>query len=180
MPCQRLHLGLKHWDHASLDESFYPALLPEDWKFDFMAGVSNALWLRPEHVSAENLAVLAEAAERVRAVIEWPDETRRAVLSAWLAMHSDRVIAVVGDSLPTLPGTIIGLRPGQIWTPTQPVEDSPVALLPPSNDLRQLRGWVDAFTAGPEQSGCALFIDGAPPSTGVFERIHTMLEVMGW
>jgi len=181
MPCQRLRFGLKNWAATSLNGSFYPEGLPPEWRLEYMAGLCTAVWLAGDQVGEEALAAIADAAPSVRVVLEWPlSEAGVATLCDWLAEHGERVLAVVAEDDSPVPERFCVVSPAAIWRPNAGVAGSPVGLIPATDNLRELRAWVDTFTSQREGGGCALLIDGDPPSTGTLERLRTLLEVMGW
>lgn len=180
MPCQRLLIGLRRWDDPALDGLYYPEDLPDSWRLDYLAGTTSAIWLAADQVDEAALAVLADAPPSLRAVIEDPgDEPGRALVSTWASAHAHRLIALLDAPDAVAPG-VRHLDSAAVWQPDHPTAGSPVGVIPATRDLRALRGWVDAFAAGPAEGACALFVAGSPPPTGTLENLRTLLEVMGW
>ncbi len=159
-----LHIGIRERRSAALVESYFPHDMPEDWRMDYLASVTNALWLRDgDDDSEELLQAAADAPLPVFLAVEGGDALPE-VVRAW---HDDN------------PEHIVALVSGDVWRPDSGVSKASVGLIPASDQPAVLRGWIEAFAAQAPEGAAALFIDGDPPSTATLDRVQSLAEMMG-
>lgn len=159
-----LHIGIRARRSAALVESYFPHDMPEDWRMDYLASVTNALWLKDGDDDSEELLQAATDAPRpVFLAVEGGDALLDAVREWQHENPKHIVVAVSGD----------------VWRPDSGVTGVSVGLIPASDQPAVLRGWIETFAAQAPDGVAALFIDGEPPSTATLDRVQSLVDMMG-
>ena len=173
MAADEIRVGLRQRNAASLVGSFYPSDMPEDWRPDYLASMTSAVWITP--ADADAMAMLAAVADSPRpmtalldgAESDWPEAVRN-----WLGEHPDRALLREPE------------RAGEpahcLWHPHGTERGCAIGLVAASDQPAQLRGWIEAFAEQAPAGVALLFVEGERPSTATLDRLQALLELMGW
>lgn len=160
-------VGFRQRLAASLIQDFYPEGMPEDWRNNYLVMMTSAVWIADTDAdAADALAAVAEAPKPVLAVLEAGVGIAQLPFADWLDEHAD------------LP--VIRLAPDEVlWRPDATGGGCRIGLIPPQDQPKLLRTWIESFIAQAPEAPCALFVDGDQPSVPTMERVQTLVELMG-
>lgn len=165
-----IKLGLHNRLAPSLVTDFYPDGMPDDWRANYLALTTQAIWVREEDPDVHDvLAAISDAPKPVRLV--WFGDDRSPVLATWRQAQPNASVLMLSPQTP-------------IWSPEQIIEQTitgaRVGLLPECAQPATLRAWLEAFAKQAPEGACALFITGETPSVATLNRAQTLLELLGW
>jgi len=163
-----LYIGIRCRHSEALVGSYFDEDMPADWRMDYLASVTTALWLDSRDEDAEVLLeAVAEAPRAVALVLDTQGEAVPTVVRDWLAGQPEPVLFE------------LSAVDREAWRPDGDVRGASVGLIPASDQPATLRGWIETFAAQAPGGAAALLIDGDPPSTATLDRVQSLAEMMG-
>ncbi len=195
---ENIQLAVRGWQHPHWCGSFYPDDLPDDWQLTYYSNEFDAVLVPAEFWHSARLRQSIDWCAQVPAefsfYVEWPmslDASARAELYHQLvAMQPNLAGLLLPAPLPNaeceslrqhLPG-VPQYQPAQLWIPevaTSRDEASLAQLAQPWSDLRQLRQWLERFTAEQSTVKRALLCTMAEPDVVQLQQARTLMQIMG-
>ncbi len=193
-----IRVGLFNWASFPLQNGFYPADLPAEWKLSFYANEFESAcinlceivaadqffeWFEdlPEEfqlsfmIDPSQLNMLTELVNqgglKIHYLLVAPSEPD--ILSQNSANKTLLSGATICDS-----ERVVSLS--TIWTPDNDSQSSAIALLPDSNDLRLYRQWIELWVENSSQQKLTLWLDGGTARYSTLSELRTLVELMGY
>lgn len=163
-----LFIGIRERRAEALVGGYFDEGMPEDWRMDYLATTTTALWLDVHDDDAETVLSAIDGAPReVALVLATHGKAVPDAIRDWRAERSEQFVFEVSDA------------DGAVWRPDSGVEGARVGLIPASDQPATLRAWIEAFAGQAPPGAAVLLVDGDPPSTATLDRVQTLAELMG-
>ncbi len=175
---QNILVGVYDWRQFGLDDHFYPADLPADWRLGYFANEFETTCLLLDEADLTGLTSMDELEDLpdgFRLHFEWVGETPGKALKSEQVQQLNHLKALHSARAPASPALFI--HSNDCWTPQQPVA-SAFARLPGDADLKQYRRWIELWSGlgGQPQR---LWLEGAQASAARLAEVRTLVELMG-
>lgn len=195
---ENIQLAARGWQHSRWCDGFYPEDLPADWQLSYYSNEFDAVLVPADYWTRDSLQECIDWCAQVhpefRFYLEWPtltDDAERAAFERQLeAMQANLAGVLLPAIAPETAGLqqrlpeLVQFQPAQLWSPGQATglatTDMPLAVLAqPWSNLRELRQWLEDFTAESTTAKRAVLCAMPEPDVLQLQQARTLMQIMG-
>jgi hypothetical protein len=200
-----IKVGVFNWTSFMKGGGFYPDDMPVEWNLTYFSNEFTSACLSLSALDGKqdlllqwaqdlddsfDLSLFIDHENQIQTLKSFRLESD--LLLKYLVVDEGLYAEIIKDEVNASTRSALGMRQAdqvfastKLWTPVTSNNRSSIALMPQTENIRRLRGWVEQWVEQQEsmaecESDLTLWLDGLSNSYQMLKQCRTLVELMGY